>query len=397
MSSRCPAGHPGRRAAGFTLIELLVAAMITVVALGLAVTLVGPTSAAFQALPEATDSQQRLRIAAAALADDIAAAGAGPMLGWGASALPSWPAVLPCHWEGVPLASMPGGCAEDDAITLITVPAGAPQGVVAEASGTGGPLRIAPLSGCAPVRPACRLDAGTRAILVDGAGTWDVFVVTSVSADGLEIGHAPARLSRPAHPGALVGAVEVRAFSTTPDPVNDAVQLRRGSGGASDLPLTDHMRGILFTYLAQADPPQVMASGSPAVRSTTYGPLPPPVGVDNADDAWPAGENCVFRFDGAQQVSRLAALLPDDRGLAPLPLAAMNDGPWCPDDASPNRWDADLLRIRVVRVALGVQPSSPAVRGSTADPQRLELPLDVRRWVPDLEVRFDVALRSRVR
>jgi len=397
MNANLPADGPRRRQAGFTLVELLVAAMITVVALSLAVTLLGPTSVAFHALPEATDTQQRLRIAAAALTDDIAAAGAGPLLGWGASAQPSWPAVLPCRWTGAPLASTPGGCARDDAITLVTMPAGAPQGVIAEASGPSSPLKIAPLSACDPSRPACRLDAGSRAILIDGAGGWDVFVVTSVSADGREIGHEQAPLSRAARPGALAGAVEVRAYSLKPDAASNALQLRRGYGGSSDSPLVDQVTGLSFAYLAEAAPPMVRAGGSPDDRSTTYGPLPPPVGTDNVDDAWPAGENCVFRLEGTRQVSRLEALPPDVYGLATVPIAALNDGPWCPDAASPNRWDADLLRIRVVRVALRVQPSSPAVRGVVAGPGSLVLPLDAGRWVPDLEVRFDVALRNRTR
>jgi prepilin-type N-terminal cleavage/methylation domain-containing protein len=397
MSARVPANGPRRRQAGFTLVELLVAAMITVVALSLAVALVGPTSVAFHALPEATDNQQRLRIAAAAIADDIAAAGAGPILGWGATALPSWPAVLPCRWTGAPLASMPGGCARDDAITLVTVPASAPQGVITGASGSGGLLHIAPLSACEPAQPACRLDTGSRALLIDGAGAWDVFLVTSVSADGRQIGHAQATLSRAASPGSLIGAVEVRAYSLKLDAASHVMQLRRGYGGASDSPVVDQVTGLSFAYLAEAAPPLVMAAGSPDDRSTTYGPLPPSPGADNVDDGWPAGENCVFRLEGTQQVSRLEALPPDADGLATLPLAALNDGPWCPDAASPNRWDADLLRIRVVRVALRVQPSSPAVRGVTAGQGPPVLPLDARRWVPDLEVRFDVALRNRAR
>ena len=65
--------------------------------------------------PEAVDAQQRLRVAAQTLADDIMAAGAGPVSGWGGRAIPAWPAVLPCRWAGEPLGTRPGGCASDDA------------------------------------------------------------------------------------------------------------------------------------------------------------------------------------------------------------------------------------------------------------------------------------------
>jgi hypothetical protein len=234
-------------------------------------------------------------------------------------------------------------------------------------------------------------------MVVDGAGAWDAFDVTSVSADGLEVGSAPAVPSRASSPGALVSAVEVRAYSLRPDPATGVMQLRRGYGRATESPVTDQVTGLAFAYFAEAAPPRVVEGGAPDARSTTYGPLPPPVGADSPDDDWPAGENCVFRIEGGQQVSRLDALPPDGRGLAALPLAALVDGPWCPDAASPNRWDADLLRIRVVRVALRVQPSSPAVRGTAAGPGQITLPPDARRWVPDLEVRFDVALRNRAR
>ena len=73
---------------GFTLAELLVATAVTVVALSLAVSLLHPVSVAFHALPEAVDAQQRLRVAAQALADDIVEAGTGPVLGWAARAGP---------------------------------------------------------------------------------------------------------------------------------------------------------------------------------------------------------------------------------------------------------------------------------------------------------------------
>ena len=57
--------------AGFTLVELLVATAVTVIALGLTVTLLHPSSVAFTALPEAVDAQQRLRVAVQTLADSV--------------------------------------------------------------------------------------------------------------------------------------------------------------------------------------------------------------------------------------------------------------------------------------------------------------------------------------
>jgi hypothetical protein len=350
-----------------------------VVALSLAVALLLPASAAFVALPEAIDAQQRLRIAAKSIADDIAAAGAGPMLGWGASTAATWPAVLPCRWTGGPLASILGGCARDDAITVLSVAAEAPQGVVETASDASAPLRIAPLSACPLLRSACHLDAGARALVIDGTGRWDIVAVTGVSPDGTEIGHEQDALSRAVAPGALVAEVSVRGYRLKLDPSTGVLQLRRGTGVASDAPLADQVTGLSFAYVARAAPPVVIVGEPPERRSTTYGPLPPRLDVDDPSDTWPAGENCVFRVEDHHQVSRLAPLAADDRGLAALPLALLADGPWCPDEQSPNRWDADLLRIRLVRVWLRVQP--PAVH----------------RPGPELEVRLDVGLRSQFR
>jgi len=100
------------------------------------------------------------------------------------------------------------------------------------------------------------------------------------------------------------------------------------------------------------------------------------------------------RLEG-QPRSRLVPLPAEASGLARLPLSAFTDGPWCPDGASPNRFDADLLRIRLVRVTLRVQAQSASVRGT--DMHWFSRPGAAReaaRLVPDLEVYVDVAIRN---
>ena len=49
--------------------------------------------------------------------------------------------------------------------------------------------------------------------------------------------------------------------------------------------------------------------------------------------------------------------------LVMLTAAQLTDGPWCPDAASANRYDADLLRIRKVRVTIRLQTGNAALRG----------------------------------
>jgi hypothetical protein len=73
----------------------------------------------------------------------------------------------------------------------------------------------------------------------------------------------------------------------------------------------------------------------------------------------------------------------------------LSDGPWCPDATNANRWDADLLRIRRVAVTLRVEAAAAMLRGPAG-------PLFVNggtargglAWVPDQEVRFEVAPRN---
>jgi type II secretory pathway pseudopilin PulG len=386
-----------RGCGGFTLAELLVATAVTIVALGLAVSLLHPVTAAFQSLPEASDAQQRLRVAVHTLSDEIAGAGAGPVSGWAARAVPAWPAVLPCRSAGEPLGTRPDGCAQPDAITLMTTPLAAPQAVLADdLAAADGPFRLAALSACALSHPACRFHADARVLIADGTGAWDVAPLSAVSADGFSLEHAGAPVGRVYRAGALVGEVASSSYNRRLDLVTGVSQLRRSVDGSADLPVVDHVTDLRFEYFGRADPPAVFDDGDALRRRTSYGPLPPPGGIDDTLDAWPPGESCHFIRAGGQAMPRQAALPAGPDGLARLPLELLADGPWCPDAASVNRYDADLLRIRLVRIVLRIQAQSPAVRGH--DAWLFAQPGGARessRLVPDLEVRTDAALRNR--
>jgi hypothetical protein len=382
---------------GFTLAELLVAMAVTIVALGLVASLVHPVSMAFQSLPEGADAQQRLRVAVQRLTEDIAGAGAGPVSGWAARAVPAWPAVLPCRWGGEPLGTRPGGCAQQDAITAVTMPFAAPQAMLAEdLTAPAGALRVGPVSACALSHPACRFRADARVLVAAGSGAWDLVPVSAVSSDGLVLDHAAAPVTRPYRAGALVGQVGSSAYSLRLDPATQALQLRRAADGASDMPFLDHVASLRFEYFGRADPPRVIDDDDPVRRRASYGALPPPADIDDVLDAWPPGENChVSRLDGLA-LPRQAALPTGADGLATLPASLFTDGPWCPDGASLNRYDADLVRIRLVRIVIRIQAQSPAVRG--LDANLFATPggaRDAARLVPDLEVRVDAAIRNR--
>lgn len=362
------------RQRGFTLVEFLIGAGVTMVALGLAVTLLVPAGRAWHALPETADVQQRARVAIDALRSDLAAAGSGFSLGWGAAAAVTWPAVLPCRWTGGPLSAVAGGCARTDSITVVSMTAAAPQALTdAVVSDPLAPISVVSASTCALDRTACRLHAGSLLLLADGTSAFDLFTASAVSADGRMVSHAQSRLSGPYAAGALVGEVSVRSYHLGAEPGTGVGQLRRADSGGVSFPAVDYVAALSFQYFGEVAPPVVLNPGDPQWRAVTYGPLPPPVGIDNALDAWPAGENCTFAVDGNRHVARLPALAGDASGLVPLSLAEFADGPWCPDPASPNRYDADLLRIRLVRVTLRMQ---------------------AQRQVPDFEVTFDAVPRS---
>jgi hypothetical protein len=93
-------------------------------------------------------------------------------------------------------------------------------------------------------------------------------------------------------------------------------------------------------------------------------------------------------------VPRLAAFGAPGDGLVPLGAAVLSDGPWCPDSLAPNRFDADLLRVRRVRVAMRAQARPPGLRGTGALFARPGTSRGGGRDVPDAHVAVDVAPRN---
>ena len=114
--------------------------------------------------------------------------------------------------------------------------------------------------------------------------------------------------------------------------------------------------------------------------------------------AYPEGENCAFTVDASgNRVPRLAILGDGSNAhaLVRLTEAQLSDGPWCPDAASPDRFDADLLRIRAIAVTLRVQAALAALRGPAGTLfANAGTSANGSRWVPDQEVRFEVAPRN---
>jgi len=167
-------------------------------------------------------------------------------------------------------------------------------------------------------------------------------------------------------------------------------QLMQYDGHLSDQPAVEDVIAMQFDYFGSGDAPVTSVSGNGDVR-VSYGPLPPPLAIDDPADSWGAGENCTIANVGGQCMPRLQNF---GAGEVPIDPARLVDGPWCPDGAHAFRFDADLLRIRRVRVHMRLQAARPfrglrgiwfASGGSAGDPWR---------YVPDEQVTLDVMPRN---
>ena len=167
-------------------------------------------------------------------------------------------------------------------------------------------------------------------------------------------------------------------------------QLMQYDGHASDQPAVEDVILLQFEFEGEAQPPAatLLQTGSTRV---TYGPVPPPLGVDDQSDSWGAGENCTIANINGSYASRLQSL--GAGRLAPIDQSLLVDGPWCPDSAHAFRFDADLLRVRRVRVHVRLQAPTP-FRGITAWFQYRGSAADPARYVADHMVTLDVAPRN---
>lgn len=344
---------------GFSLVEMTVAIAIVLVVAGAVFGLMDSSSGVFQSQPETIDTQQRLRVAVDALTRDLLMAGAGG----GAYFAP----VLPLR-RG-PVAPDPPSGFFDDRISILYVPAGAPQTKVRVATDAGGVVSVDAQAGCPAGDPLCGFVANSLVAVFDVTGAYDVFRVAAIDKGLPALVQASGGLSKSYPAGATVAGVVsatywVRTASGTPE-------LMKYDGRQTDLPVADEVTRLAFEYFGDPSPPELRRPLSDAAGPwTSYGPRPPDVGEDDAaTPAYGPGENCLFTIVGAATVRRpeMLDLGSASPSLVPLDRGRLSDGPWCPDPTAPNRFDADLLRVRRVRVTIWLRPSRRLLRGPLAD------------------------------
>jgi Tfp pilus assembly protein PilW len=393
-----------RREHGFSLLELVIATSIMLVVTGSVFSLMNPAQGTFAAQPEVSDMQQRLRVGVDTLSKDLIMAGAGSYLGKQVGSLNySFASVLPFRQGAVgddspsmfvSSSDVRAPLSSSNRITLIYVPPTTAQTTLAaDLTPASLTLQVASESDCPVGVNLCGFTKDMSVLVYDDYGNYDLFSVTSVTDNTAQLAiKKPADASTTTY---KTGTKVVEAVSHTYYLKPETNQLMHYDGTTNpDVPVVDNVVGLWFEYYGEPKPPMLIKSVTdPSGPWTTYGPRPPALGVQATGYA--AGENCTFQVGGGMQTTRLATLPGDNASLVKLKAEWLKDGPFCPDEANVNRWDADLLRIRKIEVTLRVQSAAAALRGpQSALFANGGTSRGGDRWVPDQEIRFQVSPRN---
>jgi type II secretory pathway pseudopilin PulG len=347
---------------GYALLELLVAAAVVCVLLGVLIRFCVMAQASVRTQGDRADLQQRLRVAVEAMRRDLMAAGAGP-----SSGLPRGP-LVDVFAPVLPARSGRSGADPEvsyhaDRISIMYVPSGASQTRLTQAmAAADGPLLIDSNAPGCPSGNLCGLNTGDRVLIYPssaGDGSHDVFTVSGADAtQALLIPDAP--LSRAYPADSRIATIVERVYYLD----RAGRRLMVYDGDRSDVPLVDHVVDLRFTYFAD-----------PASTSVT----PPAEGMSN----------CAYG-SGAPPVPVLAEL--GATALVPLTAGQLTDGPVC--GMAPRRFDVDLMRVRRIGVSLRIETEGAEFRGSGPPFANPGTSRDADRYIPDIQVTFEVAPRN---
>jgi type II secretory pathway pseudopilin PulG len=354
--------HSASGAPGYALLELLVSAAVVCVLLGVVIRFCVMAQASVRTQGDRADLQQRLRVAVEALRRDLMAAGAGL-----SSGLPRGP-LVDVFAPILPSRSGRGGADPEvsyhaDRISIIYVAAGASQTRLMQAmAAEDGPLLIDPNAPGCPPGNLCGFNRGDRVLVYPssaGDGSHDVFTVSGADAtQALLIPDAPLSRSYPAD--SRIATIVQRVYYLD----RAGRRLMVYDGDRSDVPLVDHVVDLQFTYFAD-----------PAPTSVT----PPAEGASN----------CAYA-SGAPPLPVLTDL--GGTTLVPLSSGQLTDGPVC--GLAPRRFDADLMRVRRIGVSLRIETEGAEFRGSGPSFANPGTSRDADRYIPDLQVSFEVTPRN---
>ena len=383
--------------AGVSIVEALIAMSIALCVMASTLTMVSGLQRGFASEGERADMQQRVRVASDALYRNLVMAGAGAYQGAHSGPLGFFVASVMPFRQGAIGADPPGTFKSDTLTVVYLSPAAAPQTTIRQplpAQSTSALVNVD--VGCPPGDPVCGFAAGMDVMVYDETGSYDTFRITSALGGMLQLQHTMVDTPQWYAPGAKIVAAASHTYHPKAVAATDTYQLMHYDGVGSDVAVVDHVVGLTFEYFGEPFPPALLKPVTDLSGPwTTYGPRPPPPGVPST--AYPAGENCAFQLDAAsnRHVPRLLVLGDGSTTLVRLTASQLTDGPWCPDDTNPHRYDADLLRIRKISVTLRVEAALAALRGPAGVLfSRGGTSAAADRWLPDREIRLDVAPRN---
>jgi hypothetical protein len=352
--------------AGYSLVEMLVASAIMLAVTGAIFGLVNPSQGTADTQPEQSDLQQRMRIGNDILFKELMMTGAGPYFGSRRGSLLNFFAPVLPRRTGLLNADEPH-VVKDDVVTLAYVPNTFSQTSIAQAMPPNSPeMKVTTPPNCPgyPVKKdLCGFEIGDTVIIFDSSGIWETFTLTQVQSDAAHLQHRGQQLD-----------YEFPAGSTVTQIVNDTYYLDRNTnqllrydgGNSPDVPLVDNVVDLRFEYFGDVNPPLAPK---------------PPVGT----------ANCLYDAAG-NYTAAMPVLAADEGSLAILTPAMLSNGPWC--GSVSNEFDADLLRVRKLRVTLRMQAASRSLRGSGPLFFYPGTSQGGNRMVPDYIVRFDVTPRN---
>jgi hypothetical protein len=220
---------------GITIVELLIAAAVLLTVVAAVTTLLHDGLVGVPALEEAGDLHQRARVATDAIAADLRNSGAGDEMGPLADVLA---AVLPRGLDDGPAE------ASSDVLTILAVPPGGATARLLTPLAPGSPTAlIDAFAGCPVSTIACDFNVGTRAVVFDGTGSWDLLSVDAIGPGVLTISD----LTGARAVSYAAGARITEATVTTYELDRATRQLRRLTG-ASMFTLADHVTDLGFEY-----------------------------------------------------------------------------------------------------------------------------------------------------
>jgi hypothetical protein len=224
------------------------------------------------------------------------------------------------------------------------------------------PIKVEAQPGCpdAQHNALCGFKEGMEVLIFDDTGTSDTFTISSVADEALQLRHQGVTLSKSYDIGSRIAQATKKTFYLD----TATSQLMMISGDVVTA-LVDNVVGLQFSYF-----------GDPAILSAPKSP---------------GKANCLFDVGG--NYIGPPALVPTDGSLAALPAAILIDGPFC--GGATNEFDADLLRIRKIRVTLRVQAGAQGMRSTdTALFAKPGTATASDRLVPDYRVSFEVTPRN---